>query len=167
MELDETRWMLALQSATKAAVGPATTLSAMGEHALAWLALSGLGVAVDRPRRVGWAAAGLSAFLAHAAAVAVKRVVRRPRPAATRLHVLVSTPSDLSFPSAHVASTTAMAVACTPILGIAVPAAVAAAQMAGRVILGVHYPTDVVAGAALGALVAVGVRHSFARAGFR
>jgi membrane-associated phospholipid phosphatase len=134
-------------------------LSLFGEHAAGWLAVSAVAAVVDRPRRREWVVVGGSAFTAHAAAVVLKRVVRRRRPADPALEVLVPTPSDLSFPSAHAASTTAAAVALVPVVGAPVAAALTAAMMGARVLLGVHYPTDVVAGAALGAASAVAVRR--------
>jgi membrane-associated phospholipid phosphatase len=65
--------------------------------------------------------------------------------------VLDDTPSRLSFPSAHAASTTAAAIALSPLLGPAVLIA-PVVMGTGRILLGVHYPTDVLAGSALGAL---------------
>ena len=45
-----------------------------------------------------------AAFAAHAAAVVIKRLVRRPRPHHPAVAVNVGTPSSLSFPSAHATS---------------------------------------------------------------
>ncbi len=132
------------------AVAPAHVLSSAGEHAWLWLAGSALCAAVDQDRRRDWAVVGTAALGAHAAAVVVKRVVRRPRPAAEAVHVLDRTSSSLSFPSAHAASTTATAVAARQLVGAPIAASVAVAMYAARLVLGVHYPTDVLAGAALG-----------------
>jgi membrane-associated phospholipid phosphatase len=128
----------------------AHVLSSAGEHAWLWLLLSGAGLTVDRARRAGWAEVGAAALLAHAAAVVLKRVVRRRRPHASGLVVLDATPSDLSFPSAHAASTTAAAVAATPLVGALLTTPVAVAMYLARMLLGVHYPSDVSAGALLG-----------------
>ncbi|WP_454049447.1 phosphatase PAP2 family protein [Cellulomonas sp. Marseille-Q8402] len=142
-----------------ALAGAARGYSRFGEHAAGWLVLAALAAALDRPRRRDWVVVGGAAFTAHAAAVVLKRVVRRRRPADPVLEVLVRTPSDLSFPSAHAASTTAAAVALVPVVGAPVAGALAGAMMLSRVLLGVHYPTDVLAGAALGAVSATVVRR--------
>jgi membrane-associated phospholipid phosphatase len=96
---------------------------------------------------------------AHAAGVVVKRVVRRVRPSLEDVPALVGTPSRLSFPSAHSCSTAAAAVGFGPMLGGPPMAAVTAVMLVSRVLLGVHYPSDVVSGAALGAGVATVVRR--------
>lgn len=136
--------------------------SRWGEHAAGWLLLGLVGAAADRRRRTRWLGVTGAAFGAHAAAVVLKRVVRRRRPDSPDVRVLVGTPSDLSFPSAHAASTTAAAVALAPVVGA--PLAVGAAGVMGlsRVLLGVHYPSDVVAGACLGLVSGALVRRATA-----
>jgi membrane-associated phospholipid phosphatase len=144
-------------------VAAARGMSLFGEHAAGWLALGLLGAAVDRPRRREWLTAAAGVAAAHGASIAVKRVVRRPRPAHERVRVLVGTPSRLSFPSAHATSTTAAAVLYGRLLGAPAAATLVVPPMAlSRLVLGVHYPTDVAVGAALGAAVATAVRR-FAR----
>jgi undecaprenyl-diphosphatase len=68
---------------------------------------------------------------------------------------LVSTPTQLSFPSAH-ATTSFAGALCYSRLGLprAPLYALALALSASRVYLGVHYPSDVLAGAALGTAAA-------------
>jgi membrane-associated phospholipid phosphatase len=140
------------------AVPAARGLSGFGEHALGWLALGAAGWASGR-RRGEWAAGTAGVLAAHAAGVALKRVVRRHRPELTDVPALVRTPSRLSFPSAHSCSTAAAAVGFAPMLGAPVMSGLTGSMLLSRVLLGVHYPSDVVAGAALGAGVAAAVRR--------
>lgn len=140
------------------AVGVARGLSHFGEHALGWLALGAAGWATGR-RREEWAAGMTGVVAAHAAGVVVKRVVRRVRPALEDVPALVGTPSRLSFPSAHSCSTAAAAVGFGPMLGRPPMVAVTGVMLVSRVLLGVHYPSDVVTGALLGSGVAAAVRR--------
>ncbi|NMR20857.1 phosphatase PAP2 family protein [Cellulomonas fimi] len=151
--------------------GPAPVLarrySAFGEHAAGWILLGLGGALLDRRRREAWLGVAASAFAAHASAVLLKRVVRRVRPEDPRVTVYVGTPSRLSFPSAHVSSTTAAATALVPIIGAPAAVTTAGAMMLARVLLGVHYPTDVAAGAGLGYGVARVLRGRLAARGPR
>ena len=129
-------------------------LSHFGEHSLGWLALAALGALVSARRRRDYLTAGAGAFLAHAAAVVIKRVVRRTRPDHPEIAVNVGTPSRLSFPSAHATSTTAAAVLLARPTGLPLPAVLVPPMALSRLVLGVHYPSDVAAGIAVGAIVA-------------
>ena len=150
--------------------GPATVrasrgLSRFGEHALGWLALGAAGAALDRSRRADWAAAAATVAAAHAANVAVKRVVRRARPDLEDLPALTAVLSGHSFPSAHACSSAAAAVAYGRLVPRTPLAAAAAAMALSRVVVGVHYPGDVLAGAALGTAVARSAQGLAARSG--
>jgi membrane-associated phospholipid phosphatase len=85
---------------------------------------------------------------------AVKFLVRRPRPRLEGLPPLTGTVSQLSYPSAHASTSFAAARAFSEVLPGAPLYAVAAAMAMSRPYLGVHYPSDSVAGAALGTAVA-------------
>ncbi|MFI6806749.1 phosphatase PAP2 family protein [Streptomyces luteogriseus] len=131
--------------------GAARALSWAGEHAALWLAAGLAGAAVDGGRRGAWLRGTALTAGAHLVSMGVKRVVRRPRPA----HVvpLVRTAGRHSFPSSHATSAAAAAVAFGTLGAHAVPP-LAAAVCVSRLVAGVHYPSDVAAGAALGALTA-------------
>ena len=129
-------------------------LSHFGEHSLGWLALSGLGALLQPRRRRQWITAGVGAFAAHAAAVLIKRVVGRTRPDHPAIAVNVGTPSRLSFPSAHATSTTAAALLMGRITGLPLPALLIPPMALSRLVLGVHYPSDVATGVVIGAAVA-------------
>ena len=140
-------------SSDRAVLGAARGLSHFGEHALGWFALAGAGAAVSAARgrsAAPWVELGVSAFTAHAASVVLKRIVRRQRPSDPRIRVGVGTPSRLSFPSSHATSTAAALTALSRITGSRLPLAGVPVMMASRLVLGVHYPTDVLAGVALG-----------------
>ncbi|EKF21900.1 PAP2 superfamily protein [Mycolicibacterium hassiacum DSM 44199] len=132
----------------------ARALSHFGEHSLGWLAVAGLGALLDRGRRRDWLAVGVGALAAHAAAVLIKRVVRRERPHHPAIAVNVGTPSRLSFPSAHATSTTAAAILLARVTGLPLPALLIPPMAVSRLVLGVHYPSDVLTGIAVGATVA-------------
>jgi membrane-associated phospholipid phosphatase len=132
----------------------ARTLSHFGEHSIGWLAVSALGALLAPARRRAWLAVGVGAFSAHAAAVIIKRVVRRERPHHPSVVVNVGTPSRLSFPSAHATSTTAASVLMARVTGLPLPALLVPPMALSRLVLGVHYPSDVVTGVAVGAAVA-------------
>ena len=91
----------------------------------------------------------------------LKTAVGRPRPfvADPAIHPLIARPHDSSMPSGHALT----AFACSTIVAMLEPRlrwpayGLAAAIAASRVYLGVHYPSDVVAGAAVGAALGAGL----------
>jgi membrane-associated phospholipid phosphatase len=84
----------------------------------------------------------------------VKFTVRRRRPELPGLPPLTPTVSELSYPSAHASTSFAAARTLSRSLPAAPLYAVAAAMALSRPYLGVHYPSDMLAGAALGSAVA-------------
>jgi membrane-associated phospholipid phosphatase len=133
------------------------TFTRAGEHGLLWQAICLGGAIVDRRRRARYLRAMATVMLAYLANIALKYVVRRPRPRLEGLPPLSSTVTSLSYPSAHATTSFAAARALTagddglPPLPVY---AVAKAMAWSRVYAGVHYPTDIVAGAAFGTAVA-------------
>ncbi|MGY1604112.1 phosphatase PAP2 family protein [Geodermatophilus sp. SYSU D00815] len=145
-----------------AAVPVARALSLFGEHGAGWLGLAAVGWLRGR-RREEWATGAAGVLVAHASGVVLKRLVRRQRPILPDVPALVSTPSRLSFPSAHSCSTAAAAVGYGPLLGRPLMGTALAGMLVSRVLLGVHYPSDVVAGAVLGGVAARTVRAAARR----
>lgn len=113
---------------------------------------------------VAWA--GAAPLVALVIAQIVNKVVDRSRPCAAMhdAHVLIARSADASFPSDH--STAAGAVAVGLLVAgaalgrrrLGVIAAAAAVALAFcRLYVGAHYPGDVIAGLALGGIVAFGL----------
>jgi undecaprenyl-diphosphatase len=106
---------------------------------------------------------GGAALAALGIAQLIGRSVDRARPyeSMKNVHLLVARTTDFSFPSDH--ATVAGAVAAGLLLASrrwGTVAAVAAVAMAfARVYVGAHYPGDVVAGLAVGGIVAVAGRY--------
>ena len=125
-----------------------------GEHGMLWLALCALGAALDRRRRPLFVRAGRVVVLTYLANIATKYLIRRARPVLEDLPALTPTVTSLSYPSAHASTSFAAARALGPALPRGPLYAVALAMALSRPYLGVHYPSDALAGAALGTAVA-------------
>lgn len=130
--------------------------SRTGEHAASWFALGLAGALVAREpeRRRAWLRGMQVVAGAYALNFAVKVAVRRRRPELPGLPPLTPTVSRLSFPSAHATTSFAAARAYAAVAPAAPLYAAAAAFALSRPYLGVHYPTDVAAGALLGSAIA-------------
>lgn len=156
MTSSETAFLLALQRRNPpGSLQVARALSHAGEHAALWLAVGLAGTALDPRRRTAWARATTTVLVAHGTSVVVKRLARRVRPLHPDLRVGVGVPSRWSFPSSHATSTAAAAVAYGAVLQDRRTLAVIPAMAWSRLALGVHYPTDVAAGSALGIGIAL------------
>ena len=140
--------------------GPLTALMALLS---AWwvkgVVIAAAGAVADwrrRPRSVPWSAllATAALLLASLASGLLKDAFDRARP--TLAEPLVSLPADASLPSGHAATAAAAAGVVAllhPRLRLPLAGLVAAIALS-RVYLGVHYPSDVLAGAGLGLAIA-------------
>jgi membrane-associated phospholipid phosphatase len=136
------------------AVKPVAAFSKLGEHGGVWIGGALLGAALsERHRRELLKAAG-TVVASWVVNQAVKRTVRRPRPDIGGLPQLVGTPTQLSYPSTHAATCFAGAGALSRVWPTAPLYALALPLAYSRLYLGVHYPSDTLAGAVLGASVA-------------
>lgn len=135
---------------TPAAEDAVARFSLLGEHAAVWLALGAAGQALDGRRRGRWRHATGVVAAAYVANTAIKLVVRRPRPRVDGLEQLAGTPTQLSFPSAHATSGFAAARAYSALAPAAPLYGLASALALSRLYLGVHWPSDSVAGVLLG-----------------
>jgi membrane-associated phospholipid phosphatase len=135
-----------------AAEALAKAVAASGEYGLIWTAAAATAAAFDPPRRRRWLTAAALAPAAIGLNFAVKLAVRRQRPKLDGLPPLGGAPSSLSLPSAHATASFAAATAMSRIAPRRAPALYAGATLMAltRPYLGMHYPSDVVAGAALG-----------------
>jgi membrane-associated phospholipid phosphatase len=126
-------------------------LGRIGSFGSVWLVIGIVLAFVDPDNGEDWVVAGVLGPVAIGLNFVVKVIVRRPRPMLEGLPPLGGAPSSLSFPSAHATSSFACATAMTRIAPeAAVLFVLAAAISAGRPYLGMHYPSDVLAGALLG-----------------
>ncbi|MGX4688880.1 phosphatase PAP2 family protein [Streptomyces sp. JNUCC 63] len=147
-------------------VGPVLPrLSRGANHGVLWFAAAAAIAASRTPRARRAAARGLASLGLASLTINTlgKRSVRRPRPVLDPVPVvrrLRRQPITTSFPSGHAASAAAFAtgVALESSAWGAAVAPVAAAVALSRVYTGVHFPSDVLAGAALGAGAAFAVR---------
>jgi len=136
---------------TPALEAAAVGLARVGEHAVIWHAVAVAGGLIDRDRRPLYLhtirAVGVTQFVTSA----IKLGFRRARPAIEDLPALMPTASELSYPSAH--ASTAFA-AARGLGGGPALYALAVVMALSRPYLGVHYPSDTLAGAALGEALA-------------
>jgi undecaprenyl-diphosphatase len=143
---------------------PRLTRSANGS--LLWLAIAAVLNLIGGRRGRRAALRGIFAILvtSFVTNVPAKLIWRRPRPTiddVPRVRRIAKLPTSTSFPSGHAASSFAFATGVAlekPMIGIPLYG-LAAAVAYSRVYVGVHYPSDVIAGAIVGTGMAVATRH--------
>ena len=129
---------------------PAFTV--LGDVGICWIVLSLVLMAFKPTRKAGFTALlaiGIGALITN---VALKNLVARPRPYTyTEWELLIERQSDWSFPSGHSTAAFAFATGLTLVKRkawwIYIPAGIMALS---RLYLFVHFPTDVLAGCAIG-----------------
>ena len=132
----------------------AKALGKAANNGLVWVVLGLVLALVDPDRRESWLICALLGPIAIVLNYGIKLAVRRPRPVLEGLPPLGGAPSSLSFPSAHALSSFAVATAMFRVDPATAGALVVALAISlGRPYLGMHYPSDVVAGAVLGVLL--------------
>ena len=127
--------------------------SGAGEHGLIWHSLALAGVLLDGGNRGVYLRAARGVLLAYGANTLLKYLFRRARPVLEELPALAPTISGHSYPSAHAAMSFAAARTLSEALPPAPLYAAGVAMALSRPYLGVHYPSDVLAGAGLGEAV--------------
>lgn len=135
-------------------------VTALGDRGVLWGSVAVLLAASEKHKKTGiklGAAVGIGAVITN---LATKNAIRRPRPfdVISGLETLIPPPTDWSFPSGH---TTSSIAAGTLLLlrmqkKIGIPAFVTGILISlSRVYVGVHYPSDVLAGASAGVASAI------------
>ncbi|MGE5335949.1 MAG: phosphatase PAP2 family protein [Nitrososphaerota archaeon] len=161
LDLRLLRWMRT-HGHSPAVEEAAVALGKAGNNGLIWLVLGLTLAVIDNGRWEAWLICALLGPAAIALNYLVKLAVRRRRPDIEGLPPLGGAPSSLSFPSAHATASFAVATAMyrvDPATSAAFLVAIALAL--GRPYLGMHYPSDVLAGALLGIALGLIVPLSF------
>lgn len=131
-------------------------ITVAGEHGAVWYVVGGTAALVDKPQRSNWLRATFTVAGIYLANTLLKLVARRQRPPIGSR----GTPTALSFPSSHAVTSFAAARLFSVLAPkLKMPLYFAAINVTGsRLHFCVHYPSDLVAGAAIGDLAARAAR---------
>ncbi|MDD2971251.1 MAG: phosphatase PAP2 family protein [Lachnospiraceae bacterium] len=141
-------------------------ITKLGNGGAVWIILSVVLLLNRKTRKIGMMSmmALAGSFLINN--LILKNIVERVRPyeVITNLHLLVNRAKDFSFPSGHTGSSFAAAFIFYQELPgkYGIPAMILAGLMGiSRLYIGIHYPSDVLAGVVTGIAIAVFVRMMF------
>ena len=133
-------------------------ITSLGNGGMIWIAATILLLIPKKTRKAGVmsAVALLGSLIINNNIV--KNIVQRPRPFVTfaDLQIIIPTPSEFSFPSGHTSSSFAAAAVFYRHLPkkLGIPSVILAGLIGfSRLYVGVHYPTDVIAGVLMGILL--------------
>ncbi len=137
-------------------------LSYAGSFGFVWLAIAVAISGFSWSRPWLWTRVAVAIVISESISGALKEWIERDRPAVADPSppTLVDLPVTYSFPSGHAT----VSFACATTLALAVPRltwplfTLATLISFSRVYVGVHYPLDVLAGAALGVTIAIALR---------
>ncbi len=135
-------------------------ITRLGDGGSLWIVLAIIFLAINKTRKVGVASALALIITFVTVNLGIKNMVARIRPyeVIEGLTNLVGKQSDFSFPSGHSAHAFAVGVVILIMMPkkIGVPIFTISILMAfSRLYVGVHYPTDVIAGVVLGTVIAL------------
>ncbi|MDE5910364.1 MAG: phosphatase PAP2 family protein [Lachnospiraceae bacterium] len=130
-------------------------ITTLGNAGILWIILTILLLIPERTRKIGWMSASALLFSLLINNIVLKNLVARVRPynAIEGLIPIIKKPSEFSFPSGHAASSFASACILYRKLPkkFGIPILILAILISfSRLYVGVHYPTDVLAGAVTG-----------------
>lgn len=133
-------------------------ITSLGNGGILWIVCSLLLLLFPKTRKAGAVMAVSLCLEAICCDLLIKPFVARPRPCDvdTAVQLLIPHPRGFSFPSGHTGASFAAASSLFFTRNKMWPAAFALAALIGfsRIYLYVHYPTDVLAGAMLGIMLA-------------
>lgn len=158
--MDEMLWLDALQTIHVPWLdGVMVTVSLLTNAGIGWIVLGVVLICIRRYRRCGIALVMAVILAGVVSKLIIGEVVMRPRPCDVnpQMPLLIPRPFGTSFPSGHTtaafATLAVLAVFRMP-KGFVISVAVLAVLVAfSRMYLFVHYPSDVLVGAVLGAII--------------
>lgn len=168
----EFEWLYALQSIHHPVLDKImVVVSTLGNAGIFWILVGLLLLIPGRYRRGGAQMLAAMALAFVVGNLILKNVIARQRPCwiDPTVPLLLTSPSDYSFPSGHSMNGFAGAVSLLCIdKRIGIPSVVLAAVIAfSRLYNFVHFPTDVFAGTAIGILAALLVNYIFWKKGWK
>jgi undecaprenyl-diphosphatase len=139
-------------------------ITRLGDMSMIWVILAALFLCIKSYRKTG-AAMAVALLIGYVITnLILKNFIMRARPYDTiaGLHSLIGSLNDFSFPSGHTTSSIAAGFVMLRTLPryVGIPAIVLAVLISfSRLYVGVHYPTDVLVGAAIGLFAAFSAKY--------